>query len=85
MKTNFPRFSFKIVVLTSEPEYDERIGMNEKFKNVLSMFVSSMFFWEFGYAQYFLTILTYMIDFILTNHIVASLHKISTFSHSQTK
>ena len=53
--------------------------MNEKSKNVLPTF-----FWEFGYAQYFLTILTNMIDFILINCTVALFHKISTFSHSQT-
>ena len=66
------------IILTSESEYDERIRLNEKSRNV-----SSTIFWEFSYAQYFLTILTYMIDFILMNCIVALFHKMSTFSHPQ--
>ena len=43
----------------SGPEYYEHIKMNANFKKVLSMF-----FWEFGLMQYFLTILTSVRDFI---------------------
>ena len=80
IETNFSRFLSKNIILTSESEYNERIQMNKKFKNV-----SSKFFWKFGYAQYFLTILTSMIGVILIDRTVALFHKISTFSHTQTK
>ena len=80
MKTNFSRFIPRNIILTTELEYNERIRMNEKIKKF-----SSMFFWEFGHAQYHLAILTYMIDFILINRTVALFHEISTFSHSQSK
>ena len=46
-------FLSKYENLTSESEYDECIRMNETFKNI-----SSTFFREIGYTQYFLTVLT---------------------------
>ena len=69
------------MILTSETECNDCIRMNEKFNSFID------FFCEIGYAQYFLTILTYryMIDFILINRIVVLFHEISTFSHSETK
>ena len=80
-KNKFSTILSKNAMLTSEPEYDECIRMNEKYKNV-----SSLFFWEFGYTIFSYNFDIYgMIDFIFINRIVSLFHKMSSFLHLQIK